>query len=149
MISAFLHLKDSRLVELTNFRPVRTGDWELFDYCPPLGRYSTMRLMQYELIGEFKTIQNLMRRYPDARIVNTIAHEPQITEDIKDMIAGAIVSLEDVATWQRVKDVDGLDLIDEFGMHVYLRSEIDFHGTREDTDLRYNTTVNDDNNTES
>jgi hypothetical protein len=127
------------LVELISLGPVRATWWEPFDYCPPLGRHSRFRIMQYELTGELSAVKKLMERYPNAKIVNTIAHEPQITQDIKEMIAGQLTSLTDVATWQRVKDIDGVDLIDEFGMHVYLRSEIDFHGIREDLDLRYNT----------
>jgi hypothetical protein len=132
-------LADGR-VELISVGPARTGtQWELLDYCPPLGRYSRFRILQYELTGELQTLKNLMNRYLHAKIVNTIAHEPQITQDIKERIAGQLTSLTDVAAWQRIKDVDGLDLIDEFGMHVYLRSELDFYGKQEDVDLRYNT----------
>ncbi len=130
---------EGRRVDLIGVGPVRTGtQWEIFDYCPALGRHSRFRILQYELTGELQTLKNLMDRHLFAKIVNTIAHEPQITQDIKEMIAGQLTSLTDVATWQRVKDIDGVDLIDEFGMHVYLRSEIDFHGVREDADLRYN-----------
>jgi hypothetical protein len=54
------------------------------------------------------------------------------------MILAHVRTLPDIAAWKRVKD-QGIEIIDEFGFHLYIRQDIDFYGNMPDIDLRYQT----------
>jgi hypothetical protein len=108
------------------------------NYCTILGRDSQWRMLQYELLPG-KTADDLraiLNKYPDARIVHHLAHEPYISEYQTELILGQVRTIQEVAAWQRVQE-DGVDVIDEFGFHLYIRGEIDFYGNEPDIDLRY------------
>jgi hypothetical protein len=106
------------------------------DYNPILGKPSRVRILEYQLLGTMNELSDLFTLYPDARIVNTIGHEPHLSAVKETDLHTNLKTLQDIASWQRVKE-NGIDVIDEFGFHVYIRSELDFYGTREDIDLRY------------
>jgi len=107
-----------------------------FDYNPFLRMYTLKRTVKYKLIGPLGELRELLAQYPKARIVNTLSHEPFITQYETEIIMAKLKTIADVAAWKRVQH-ERSDVIDEFGFHVYLRSDIDFHGDMEDVDLRY------------
>jgi hypothetical protein len=106
------------------------------DYNPVLGRISSVRHVEYELIGTIEDLQKLLDTYPDAKIVHTLMHEPYISPHESELIMGKLKTIQEVAAYKRVKE-EGREVIDEFGFHVYLKADIDFTGTVQDTDLRY------------
>jgi hypothetical protein len=108
------------------------------DYNPYQKGYGSHRQLEYDLIGTFEELQAILAKYPNATIVNSLAHEPYITEPEQQVILAKLRTTDDVANWKRVKE-DDVPIIDEFGFHVYLRSDIDFYGTGADIDYRYNT----------
>ena len=106
------------------------------NYNPVLGRIAAERHVEYELIGDIRALEDLLERHPAARIRNTLSNEPLLTVGETEMIMGKLKTIQEVAAWKRVRD-KGTDIIDEFGFHLYIRSDIDFSGTQEDIDLRY------------
>lgn len=126
------------ITALDEYSQYRYRPSTLLDYCPIAGRNSEYRSMEMVLLPG-KTIEDLrkiFKQYPETRIQHIIAHEPYITEYEQQLILGHIKTIQEVAAWKRIK-VDGVDYIDEFGFHVYVRSELDFHGNMPDIDLRY------------
>jgi hypothetical protein len=110
----------------------------VMDYCPIAGKPTKERSLEMVLMPG-KTVEDLrviLRKYPQIRIQHIIAHEPYITEREQQLIFGHIKTIQEVAAWKRIK-VEGVDYIDEFGFHVYVRSELDFFGNMSDVDLRY------------
>lgn len=112
---------------------------ELIDYCWLTQNLSRIRVVRYQLL-EGKTLEDLiaiLEQYPKARIRHTLGHEPQFTKRETELIVGHLKKPEDIASAYRVT-LDHVPLIDDFGFHVYVRGEIDFHGNLPDIDLRYN-----------
>jgi hypothetical protein len=109
----------------------------MLDYNPYLGRWSTLRYLDYELTDTFEALEAALKRYPNATIVNTVAHEPYISNTEREVILSKMKTINDVVDWKRVK-LDNVPVIDEFGFHVYIRSDIDFFGKGKDIDYRYN-----------
>jgi hypothetical protein len=83
-----------------------------------------------------KEFQELLDAHPKAKIVRSLDHEPYINQKEMQLINASAKTVAEIASWKRVR-VDGVDEIDEFGMHVYEKFELDLTGLKEDIDLRY------------
>lgn len=106
------------------------------DYNPLKKRLSNSRSIKYKMLGTMQQLSDMFSKYPDARIRNILAHEPYINDAETQQINAQLRTIQDVAAWKRVQK-DGVDVIDEFGFHVYIRSELDLTGDLEDIDSRY------------
>jgi hypothetical protein len=126
-------------VRITDRGPHIGNSWETWyiHYNPVLNKVDpSVRHVEYQLLTNISTLEKLLEKYPMARIVNTLSHEPLLTVGETKMIMGQLKTIQEIAAWKRVK-MAGEEIIDEFGFHVYIRSDIDFSGAQQDTDLRY------------
>lgn len=90
--------------------------------------------MRLKRIDTDESLLSFLSKHPDYRIYTIIGHEPMLSAADKEQIKAGHITTQQLITRQRIKDAEGDDYIDEFGLHVYITSRL---GNSSDVDLRY------------
>ena len=90
------------------------------------GCFTNIRNVKLKRTCSSSDLNDYFQQHPELRIYTIISHEPIINGGDDERISKQ--------SRQRIKDADGDDYIDEFGMYVYIASRI---GVSDDVDLRY------------
>jgi len=86
------------------------------DYNPELGKLSSTRTVFIETGWKDDKLKAFLKTHPDACIFNTLSHNPISEEKVM---------------------IDGEPYIDQFGLNVYIKSEVDWY-YHPDVDERFN-----------
>ena len=108
----------------------RSPNW----YNPLFNGFTNIRTARFVRRNTEKQLRELLIKESDLHIYTVIDNKPFLSTADEDAIAKGITNREKLITNQRVRDEDGDDYIDEFGMYVYITSRV---GTSPDIDLRY------------
>lgn len=108
-------------------------DLALFGFTEPEGE--NVRELHYLVPISHTGFQELLEKYPDARIIRTLSHEPILSTTEQLMMDRGLLQLDGFLENQLVRFHDEL-FLDRMGLPVYAKNKLSLSGNIPDQDIR-------------